>query len=197
MGHPIVYLTAAAYSLRGSRHLQSGQPCQDQYFLIRETSRCTAVLCDGCSTAALGREAARITSRTVCRLLHQQFNRCLYADPLAVRQQFADAVEAALRKKAAQCGADPRQLACTLAAASLDQRGRLVCLHLGDGGILRAGPDSTLLRVSAPETGLLPDHELCFIPPPAPVPAGPRGHTERLSLHRRRSESPSTGPAAV
>ena len=156
MDHPIIHLTAAAYSLRGSRHLRSGQPCQDQYFLIREAGHCTAVLCDGCSTAAFGREAARITSRTVCRLLHQQFNRCLYAAPFAVRQQFASAVEAALRKKAAQCGTDPSQLACTIAAASLDQRGRLVCLHLGDGGILRAGPDSTLLRVSAPETGLLP-----------------------------------------
>ena len=156
MDHPIVHLTAAAYSLRGSRHLRSGQPCQDQYFLIREAARCTAVLCDGCSTVAFGREAARITSRTVCRLLHQQFHRCLYADPLAVRQQFADAVEAALRKKATQWGTDPRQLACTITAASLDQRGRLVCLHLGDGGILRAGPDGALLRVSVPETGLLP-----------------------------------------
>lgn len=85
MDNPVIHLTAAAYSLRGTRHLRSGQPCQDQYFLIREAARCTAVLCDGCSTAAFGREAARITSRTVCRLLHQNFNRCLYADPLAVR----------------------------------------------------------------------------------------------------------------
>ena len=38
----------------------------------------------------------------------------------------------------------------------MDHRGRLVCLHLGDGGILRADTDGTLLRVSVPENGLLP-----------------------------------------
>lgn len=156
MDNPAIQLTVAAYSLRGTRHLRSGQPCQDQYFLIRERTHCTAVLCDGCSTASFGREAARITSRIVCRLLHQHFNYCLYAEPLAIRQQFADAVEAALQKEATRRGIDPRQLACTIAAASLDQRGRLVCLHLGDGGILSADTDGTLLRVSVPENGLLP-----------------------------------------
>lgn len=156
MNNPIVQLTAAARSLQGIEHRGSGQPCQDRHFLIREETHCTAVLCDGCSTAAFGQEAAQITSQTVCNLLHQHFNYCLYADPLMIRQQFADAVEAALRKKAARCGADPYQLACTIVATSLDQRGRLVCLHLGDGGILRADTEGTLLRVSVPENGLLP-----------------------------------------
>ena len=156
MDNPTIHLTVSAYSLRGIEHLRLGQPCQDHHFLIREKTHCTAVLCDGCGTAAFGREAARITSRIVCRLLHQHFNYCLYAEPLAIRQQFADAVEAALQKEAARRGIDPRQLACTIAAAALDRRGRLVCLHLGDGGILRADTDGALLRVSVPENGLLP-----------------------------------------
>ena len=92
MNNPIVQLTAAARSLQGIEHRGSGQPCQDRHFLIREETHCTAVLCDGCSTAAFGQEAAQITSQTVCKLLHRHFIYCRFADPRLIRQQFPDSV---------------------------------------------------------------------------------------------------------
>lgn len=130
--------------------------CEDRIFVLSDAQHSTAVLCDGCGSASHGLEAAAITSLLVCQLLHQNFVRYFALNPSALRTEVLKAVESALLSYADQNGLSAQSLACTIVAASLDIKGRMVSLHLGDGGILsRSVSRLQWSRVSLPETGML------------------------------------------
>lgn len=157
MNHNDNDLECIAHTRPGAQRKPEGKACcEDRIFVLSDAQHSTAVLCDGCGSASHGLEAAAITSRLICRLIHQNFIRYFTLSPSALRAEIMNNVESTLLLYAIQNGLSAQSLACTIVAASLDIKGRMISLHLGDGGILsRSVSRLQWSRVSLPETGML------------------------------------------
>lgn len=131
-----------SFSTAGSRHQEAGEKNQDQMFGIQGGDRLSICLSDGCGSSPYGGAAAQYVCTLTARLFFFEFYKLLAADPDTVRQRVAAVLQPALRALAAQEGIDPEELAATILVLAVDQAGRYLCAHLGDGCILTQSQDT-------------------------------------------------------
>lgn len=146
-----------SFTKAGRQHQRSAQANQDQLFGIRGHDRIAVCLSDGAGFSPYGREAARRVATITARLFYDRFWQLMVEKPDAVRSELCAALLPALQDYAAQANIPPEWMAATLVALAMDDQGRYICAHLGDGSILEQGPEQSSRQfqvVSAPSNGL-------------------------------------------
>lgn len=150
-------MTHELFSRPGSFHIQTGAPNEDRAAVVTRGGVTAAVVCDGAGSAPHGADAAALTARTLAPMLAKEFTALFEADGASFRLRILRAVEQALEQYSLRAGIEAGELACTILAAAVNDRGQCICLHLGDGILLqkRRQEDGPSV-VSAPMTGLAP-----------------------------------------
>ncbi len=118
-------------SVRGNRHVQSGQPCQDAYAAVCSANIRGVAVADGLGSAEHADAGARIAVDTASQMV--------IADPESpdikpeerVRQAFCIAREAVITEAEKQ-GISPEEFASTLIVACYSD-GNITIGHIGDG----------------------------------------------------------------
>ena len=153
----IVFMTHDFFSRPGTFHLRGGVENEDRISVVTRGSVTAAVVCDGAGSARCGAAAATVTAQTLAPLLAAEFAALFETGGAAFQLRIIHAVEQALAQYSHRSGAPAQELACTILAAAMDECGRCICLHLGDGILLqkRLREDHPTV-VSAPMTGLAP-----------------------------------------
>ena len=124
--------------------------CQDQIRILSDATQTTIVLCDGAGSSPYGGIAASVAASTLAGNLHLNFEQYLHGALPDIRMQLTRTVDTELKKMAKEMQIDPRLLATTMLAISIDNDGRFVGVHLGDGSILwNVGSSDLLKTVSA------------------------------------------------
>ena len=119
----------------GRGHLRRALPCQDRTFTLEENGVTAMALADGAGSTRFGQEGAEIATRTVCRLLCQDFDRLSAAEtPQELRQALLGPIRQELLDRADELAVQWGELACTLLAVAV-QGDRYLLLHTGDGVI--------------------------------------------------------------
>lgn len=89
------------------------------------------------------------------KILKEEFREFYFSDGAAARMRMVRMVTQRLAAYSRESGIPLQELACTILAAAMDEDGRCVCFHLGDGIILQKDRDDRELRVvSVPMNGL-------------------------------------------
>ncbi|WP_319578669.1 PP2C family serine/threonine-protein phosphatase [uncultured Methanospirillum sp.] len=118
-------------SVRGSRHIQSGQPCQDAYAALCSGNTWGVAVADGLGSAEHADTGARIAVETA--------SRAVVADPESpdlqpeerIKQAFLKSREAVLAEAEEQ-GMAPAEFASTLIVACYSDK-KITIGHIGDG----------------------------------------------------------------
>lgn len=132
--------------------------CQDQIRILSDATQTTIVLCDGAGSSPYGGIAASVAASTLAGNLHLNFEQYLHGALPDIRMQLTRTVDTELKKMAKEMQIDPRLLATTMLAISIDNDGRFVGVHLGDGSILwNVGSSDLLKTVSSPQRGDQPN----------------------------------------
>ncbi len=156
----------AAASVQGVAHLRAGVPCQDAHrWSALPGGRLVAAVADGAGSAPLAETGARIAADALVDSVRD----ALAADPDAdvgtvLERGFHAALEAVIEEAAGR-GADPSDLATTLAAAIAGPE-RAVAAQVGDGAVVVRGRDGVLhvAGVAAPRGEYL--NETVFLTSP-------------------------------
>lgn len=118
--------------------------------------------CDGAGSRKEGKTAASLISVFLANELANKFDSLYYSDSESAKIKTIRAIEHCLSTYAREENIVPSELACTIVAAAMDDDGRCICFHLGDGMILRrkAGKNSWDI-ISNPRNGIL--HSTTFL----------------------------------
>ncbi|MBQ2724543.1 MAG: protein phosphatase 2C domain-containing protein [Clostridia bacterium] len=145
----------SAVSLAGRYHAERGMNSQDRYSAVSGNDCSAAVLCDGAGSFAAGELAAELVSGTLAEFLCRSFEECFAEKQDVLLRRLVMIVEDTLNVCAREKGLDPGEMACTILAAVMHEDGRCLCLHLGDGMILRRRQHGNGLElVSRPANGI-------------------------------------------
>ena len=148
-------MKAAIFSHPGGFHQRSGQENQDHVTAARKGNVVAAVVCDGAGSFRHGAVAAKIAAKVTAEFLTEDFPALFAMDGTAVRRLLTRKLVLTLESYGKRNALDSRELATTLVAAAMDDDGRCICLHLGDGMILmRSRKKSVPQMICAPENGL-------------------------------------------
>jgi hypothetical protein len=143
----------AASSVRGTRHVQAGLPCQDAHaWCVTPRGSLVAAVADGAGSAPLAEHGSRLAADAALAHL-------LAADPDLSGDAWRDALRgaleaarAAVHEGAAARGAPPRDLATTLIVAVATD-GAACAAQVGDGAALVRTADGALHPLTAPVRG--------------------------------------------
>ena len=142
----------------GQYHKKQNGFCEDRFQYRQGKQYSSIALCDGATMAKRGGMAAEIVAQCVADQLYAQFGRYLYEEPDTVIRELTGKIEDRLLAQAEREGVAAYEYACTIMAAAMNTQGQFLCIHLGDGMILRKqkGKD-TFQLVSKSENILLPN----------------------------------------
>ncbi len=118
-------------SVRGNRHIQSGQPCQDAYAALCSGSIWGVAVADGLGSAVHADAGARIAVDTASRATVADHESPDLQPEERIRQAFLKAREA-VRTEAEKQGMAPADFASTLIVACYSD-GKITIGHIGDG----------------------------------------------------------------
>lgn len=147
-----------SFTKAGQHHSSQNQPNQDQMFGIRGSEHLAVCLSDGASFTPFGREAAQKVATITARLFYDRFWPLMLAKPDAVRREICAAILPELQRYAEQQNVPAEWMAATLLVLAMDNQGRYLCVHLGDGAILEQQQNDApnhFRLLSAPSNGLL------------------------------------------
>ena len=134
-------------SVRGNSHEANGTECQDAWAMEVAQNALAVCVCDGAGSVAHSRTGAEVTARIVTQWLAECFDEAV-AKPLDVFLIVHSEILDALRKTADDLACELGDLSCTLVAIAVDNAGRYVYWHLGDGGIItRIGNEIKVLSI--------------------------------------------------
>ena len=94
--------------------------CQDQIRILSDATQTTIVLCDGAGSSPYGGIAASVAASTLAGNLHLNFEQYLHGALPDIRMQLTRTVDTELKKMAKEMQIDPRLLATTMLAISID-----------------------------------------------------------------------------
>ncbi|CAA9356738.1 MAG: hypothetical protein AVDCRST_MAG68-4075 [uncultured Gemmatimonadetes bacterium] len=143
----------AASSVRGTRHVGAGLPCQDAHaWCVTPRGSLVAVVADGAGSAPLAEHGARVAADAALAHLRA-------ADPDPAADGWEDALRGALHAARAAVeegarahGAAPRDLATTLIVI-LASEAAACAAQVGDGAALARTADGALHPLTAPVRG--------------------------------------------
>ena len=155
-GWNMIKISSACYA--GHYHINQGKFCEDRFAWGKAESHNVIVLCDGATMARRGRMAAGMVAEILAEELKENFERYLYEDPDTVIRELTKRIDETLLLQAKKDGLADYEYACTILAAAMNEQGQFLCIHLGDGLILRKRKGKkTFQLVSKPENILLPN----------------------------------------
>lgn len=143
----------AASSVRGTRHVQAGLPCQDAHaWCVTPRGSLAAAVADGAGSAPLAEHGSRLAADAALAHL-----RAADPDPAGDGWEEAlrgalEAARAAVEEGARARGAAPRDLATTLIVA-VASAGAACAAQVGDGAALVRTADGALHPLTAPMRG--------------------------------------------
>lgn len=155
-GIPI--LTSFVFSSAGKYHQDNNRPNEDCIVMKKSGNVSVIVACDGAGSMNGGKEAAMLISDLLTNELASNFKSLYFSEPEVAKRHTIQAVEMCLITFAHDNKMDASELACTIVAAAMDDAGRCICFHLGDGMILRrrVGNNNWDI-VSSPRNGIIPN----------------------------------------
>lgn len=142
----------------GKCHDYDLKQCQDHISIVSEANRTTIVLCDGAGSSPYGGEAAKITADVLGKHLHHNFEKYLYDIISDTKRRLVQVIDNELIKAAKKKNINPSLLATTVLAISIDNEGKFIGVHLGDGSILwNAKEEKGIKTISSPQGGYCPN----------------------------------------
>lgn len=132
-------MAACGASVQGSRHLQTGDPCQDAWQSIPFEGGMVVAVADGLSSASHSKQGAMIAVSESCKYISTLRNP---ANPTQIMRDTFSHIYNVLMRSADASGLNPSSFATTLIIAYLSD-GILTTGHIGDGivaGILNGTP---------------------------------------------------------
>lgn len=148
-------MKAAIISHAGSYHRKHGQENQDHGIVVHKGTVVAAAVCDGAGSFRYGAEAAKIAAKAAAEFLTEDFPALFAMDGTVARRLLTRKLWLALETYARENAIEARELATTLVAAAMDDAGRCLCFHLGDGMILMRSRNGEIPQmICAPENGL-------------------------------------------
>jgi len=118
-------------SVRGGRHEQSGQPCQDAYAVAEADGIWAIAIADGLGSADHADTGARIAVDTASHTVLESTDNTKFSPEERIRQAFLHARDAVIAEADLQ-GIPPGSCASTLIVAFYF-RGQITIGHIGDG----------------------------------------------------------------
>ena len=132
--------------------------CQDHISIVSEANRTTIVLCDGAGSSPYGGEAAKITADVLGKHLNNNFEWYLYDNISDTKRRLVQVIDNELIKTAKKMNINPSLLATTILAVCIDNEGKFIGVHLGDGSILwNVKGEDGIKTVSSPQRGYRPN----------------------------------------
>ena len=148
-------LTIKSFCQRGETHRQQHLPCQDWAAQVSEKTKGAVSLCDGAGGFARSGASAQLASRLIAEYLIARFSNCLTFSPVTIQHELTLLLEKEFSDFAAFHAISTKQMACTILAAAMDVYGNCLCLHLGDGLLLRRQKNAdTFQIISSPDNGI-------------------------------------------
>lgn len=145
------------FSHTGKYHIEHNMPNEDCVVILKNDDLAVSVIADGAGVKKAGKEAARLIVPAIAEWIYDAFLELYYRNGEYVRREAVRIINICLKSYAKSNGIEENDLACTLMAAAMDSDGRCLCIHMGDGVILRRmeGYDIKQAEViSPPENGL-------------------------------------------
>jgi len=118
-------------SVRGNRHIQSGQPCQDAYAALCSGKIWGVAVADGLGSAEHADEGARIAADNAAQAVVDDPDSPDPQPEERIKKAFFKAREAVLTESEEQ-GMAPKEFASTLIVACYSD-GKIIIGHIGDG----------------------------------------------------------------
>lgn len=147
------------FSNPGEYHRERNMDNEDCVIVLENDKLVVSVITDGAGGKKAGKEAAQLLAPAIAKWIRENFLELYYRNGDLVRGETVRIINACLKPYAQSHGYEEADLACTLMAAAMDSEGRCLCIHLGDGVILRRMKGDDINRaevVSLPENGLTP-----------------------------------------
>jgi len=139
----------------GTYHIYNQTPKEDYYSLKENENLSVAVLCDGAGSAEFGAVAAKIVSKLLSRYLFKNIDEIYESLPDNILKEITQLIDGKLMEYSRKKSIDIHEMACTIIACAIDQNGRCICFHLGDGIVLRKNISDTEYEiVSSPQNGI-------------------------------------------
>lgn len=125
------------FTKKGLYHKKKGEESQDAIIVYNEQNGLTvAAVCDGASFSAYSGTAARVVAKSISKYLCDNFEKLLIMNRQDMQMLLAKEIENLLLHEATELGIDAKLLATTICAVAIDDSGRWVGAHLGDGNLL-------------------------------------------------------------
>lgn len=145
------------FQVAGKCHDFDLKKSQDQIVTLTDQYKSTIVLCDGAGSSLYGRIAAQIVSEVIGQALHKNFDENMYEPIKDIKRKLIFEIESKLQEKADELNINPYSLTTTIMAATMDQEGRYIGVHLGDGNMLwNCKNYEKIKRLSSPQRGYIP-----------------------------------------
>lgn len=144
-------------SCAGKYHTALNMANEDCIATRKNDNLVVSAITDGAGGKTAGKEAAQILAPIMADWMFNTFLDQYYRCGDIVRREVVEIVSKNLKQYARTNGIDETDLACTLMVSAMDSDGHCLCIHLGDGVILRQNTGYDKIRadiVSAPENGL-------------------------------------------
>lgn len=125
------------FSNPGEYHRERNMDNEDCVIILENDELVVSVITDGAGGKRAGKKAAQLLAPAIAKWIRENFLELYYKNGDLVRGEAIRIINACLKPYAQSHGYEETDLACTLMAAAIDSEGRCLCIHLGDGIILR------------------------------------------------------------
>lgn len=145
-----------SFSRAGKFHTERNMPNEDYVAILKDDDLVVSAITDGAGGKKAGKEAAQLIAPVIAEWIFDTFWEQYYRDGEVVRREAVQIINSRLKPYAQTHGIKETDLACTLIVAAMDSQGRCLCIHLGDGVILRRNMKHAANQadiVSTPENG--------------------------------------------
>lgn len=145
-----------SYSQAGTFHVERNMANEDCVVTLKSDNLAVSVITDGAGGKKAGKEAAQLLAPAFAEWIFNTFLELYYRKGDFVRGEAVRIINSCLKAYARSHGCEENDLACTLMASAMDSKGRCLCIHLGDGVMLRRmdGDETDQAEVvSLPENG--------------------------------------------
>ena len=157
----------AALCYTGTSHTAAGTPCQDAWQCETRNGVTACAVSDGAGSAPLSEHGSRLLADTACGWLCDHFEDLFAGDDIAACKAFVDHARPRFAALAAEHVQPESAFAATLLCLALNDDGRWLALHLGDGLLLARAGDN-LFPLSLPENAEFINETWFFTTPGAP-----------------------------
>lgn len=146
-------------SKRGKYHQNIDSENQDILQIYNFEEVTLAIICDGAGEFSHGKDAAKRVADTIAELC-QEWGRTMFEKKASyIKKVVQKKIKEDLLLCAEHMQINPEQLATTIVALIINNRGDFIAIHLGDGGIIgKVYEKKEASVISSPENGIFKNY---------------------------------------